>query len=260
MALQGGRKPANPRLYIWIHRIAGWTFVVLFTVIFIFMLARIKDYWEESSPRIALHVVLSCALVVMIAAKALIPRVFPKLRGNLFALGFATYVVSFAMVAVAAGYYIVWRYKEPRAISHAELQTHMLEESLGKEMFIGKCSICHDLKDIMTPRSPQAWEKVVNDMITLAEPRITRAEGEQILGYLAKTHVPQSFRGPESATLLQQHCLPCHDATEIFSGRQLGRDAWAEIVRQMTAYDPEIVPPDKIDEIADYLLKTQQDR
>ena len=132
----------------------------------------------------------------------------------------------------------------------------MLEERLGKELFIQKCSICHMLKDIMIPRSPKAWEKVVNDMISLAEPRITPDEGEQILNYLARTHVPKTFKGSPEATPVEKHCLPCHEATEVFAKRHSSA-GWKEIVKQMAEYDSETVPSGKIDEIVEFLLKNQ---
>lgn len=259
MALQGGRTPANPRLYLNIHRAAGWVFVILFAVVFLFMMARVKDYWEEHSPRIAIHVTLSVALVALLAAKVLIPRLFPKLKPNLLFLGLTVYILSFTMVGITAGYYLIWRYEESPRVSRRELPAHMLVESLGKELFIERCSVCHVLKEIMTPRSADAWEKVINDMIAIAEPRITHAEGEQILHYLAQTHQPKHFEGTADSTPVQRHCLPCHDATEVFAKRYT-REGWTAIVRQMTEYDPQTVPPEKYEEITNYLLRTQQNR
>lgn len=259
IALQGGRKVSSPKLYIRIHRIAGWLCFALFTLVFVFMLARVENYWEESSPRIAIHVALACGLVVIFIVKVLIPRFFPTLRKNLFTIGFVAYVMSFVMVTISAGYYIIWRYEEFPRVSHKEKETHMLEERFGKELFIEKCSICHMLKDIMTPRSAEAWEKVVNEMISLAEPRITPDEGEQILHYLARSHISKPFKGSPEATPVEKHCLPCHKPTEVFAERHSGA-AWKEIVWQMTEYDAQIVPPDRIDEIVDFLLKQQQEK
>jgi nitrate/TMAO reductase-like tetraheme cytochrome c subunit len=257
-SLQGGRKVSNPGLYRQIHRVAGWAFVGLFVVVFVFMLARVEDYWEESSARIAIHVALACSLVVMLIAKVLIPRFFSGLGKNLFALGFTAYVLSFVMVAITAGYYLLWRYEEHPRISHRSWQSHMLEERIGKELFIQKCSICHVLNEIMTPRSAESWAEVVNDMILLAEPRITPDEGEQILFYLARTHTPAPFKGPAEATLVEKHCLPCHNATEVYAESR-GRVAWKEIVGQMVEYDPETVPSEKVDEIVEFLLKNQKE-
>ncbi len=144
-------------------------------------------------------------------------------------------------------------------ISHAKLDPAILDVKLGKELFVEKCSTCHVLENIMEPRSAEAWEKVVNDMIVLAEPRITRDEGAIILHYLDTTRIPKPLKETGEVSLLDKHCLPCHDATEVFS-KQYSRAGWTEIVKQMTQYDSKIVPPEKTDEIVDFLMETQQNQ
>jgi len=257
MSVQGARAVSNPKLYLTIHRILGWLFVTLFVVMFVFMLQRIGNYWEESSPRINLHMTMAVSLVFLLLVKIMIPRFFPKLSKNLFFLGIGVYFISFTLVGITGGYYLIRKFESTPYISHAKFSPNMLDEKLGKELFIEKCSTCHILENIMRPRSPEAWEKVVNDMLLLAEPRITLDEGGQILHYLTMTHVPKSFEVPAEASLMAKHCLPCHDATEIFAKRY-NRAGWAEIVKQMIQYDPEIIPAENINEIVDFLLKNQQ--
>lgn len=256
MSVQGARSVSNPKLYLIIHRILGWLFVALFIVISVFMLQRVGNYWEESSPRINFHVTLAVSLFSLLAVKIMIPRFFPKLRKNLFFLGIGVYLISFTLVGITGGYYLMRKLESAPYISHAKLDSHLLDEKLGKELFIEKCSTCHVLENIMRPRSAEAWEKVVNDMVVLAEPRITRDEGGQILHYLTMTQVPKPVIKPDEASLMQKHCLPCHDATEIFSKRY-NRTGWTEIVKQMNQYDAELVPAEKIDEMVDFLWKNQ---
>jgi hypothetical protein len=221
------------------------------------MLERVESYWEESSPRIALHVALAVALFFLLAVKVLIPRFFSGLGKNLFFLGIGVYVTAFTLVGITGGYYLVRVVKSVPYVSHAEIPRHILDERLGKELFISKCSTCHMLKDIMKPRSVESWEQVVNEMVELAEPRINIDEASQILHYLTLTHVPEPFSGFEKASLIEKHCLPCHQPKEIY-GQSLSRTAWKEIVEQMNEYDSEIVPKDKINEIVDFLSKGQE--
>jgi mono/diheme cytochrome c family protein len=94
-------------------------------------------------------------------------------------------------------------------------------------------------------------------MVGLAEPRIGPAEAEQILFFLTQTYVPKPFQGPATASLVEQHCMPCHSAKDIFSTSR-GRDTWIQIVKQMNEYDPDIVPGDQIDAIVEYIMKQQQ--
>ncbi len=68
-------------------------------------------------------------------------------------------------------------------------------------------------------------------MVDLAEPRITLDEASQILHYLSLTHVPKRAKPPESATLIEIHCLSCHEAQEIYSHRH-SETGWREIIQR----------------------------
>jgi hypothetical protein len=255
-SIQGGRKVSNPRVVILIHKTAGWLFVLLFLVMFVFMLERVEDYWEESAARIALHVALAVALLLLLAVKVLVARFFKGLNRNLFTLGVLVYLTAFTLVGITGGYYLMRLASKAPYISHARLSEKMYDERLGKELFITKCSTCHSLDRIMAPRSIESWEKVVNDMVAIADPRIKPDEADQILYYLTHTHVPKPYEGTGEATLVDKHCLPCHSAPDIYMNHY-NRTGWTEIVQQMNKYDPEIVPADKIGEIVDYLLQNQ---
>ncbi|MGA1791343.1 MAG: hypothetical protein ACMUIM_07650 [bacterium] len=257
MSIMGAHQPAKPELYRKMHRIAGWIYVILFIAMLLFMLGKLEKYWEEPPSRITLHISLALILFLLLFLKVIIPRFFPRLGKNLFLIGFSVYLISFTLVGLTAGYFIIRRSKQLPYISHAELPERMLDERFGKELFITKCSTCHMIKDIMKPRSKEAWEKVLNEMLILAEPRITGDEMAQILYYLSLTHVPQPYRGAEDASPVDRHCLPCHDAKEIY-GKRFSPPAWREIVKEMNGYDPEIVPEDKIDEIVDFLVENQK--
>lgn len=256
LSIQGGRKVSNPKLFVLIHKAAGWLFVLSFVVMFVFMLERIEDYWEESAARIALHVTLAVALFLLLAIKVLLAKYFKGLSKNLFPVGILVYLMAFTLVGITGGYYLMRLLSKTPYISHARLAERMYDERLGKELFITKCSTCHSLDRIMQPRSIASWEKVVNDMVAIADPRIKPDEAEQILYYLTQTHVPKAYEGTAEASLVDTHCLPCHNAQDIYMNHY-NRTGWMEIVQQMNKYDPEIVPADKIGEIVDYLLQNQ---
>lgn len=256
LSIHGRRQAPDYQRYARLHRWAGWLFVALFMVIFVFMLARIESYWEESSARIALHVTLSIALFCLLTIKVVIPRFFPKLRKNMFVLGTSVYLLAFTLVWITAGYYIIWKYEDDPYISKSSLAEHMMDQGLGKELFINECATCHQLSEIMQTRSVTSWEKVVNRMIKLAEPRITADEGAQILNYLIQTHTP---RVPKKGSVMEKYCLPCHQNPSEIMTKRYSRSEWLAIVQQMRVYGPEVIPADKSGEIVDFLLETQQE-
>jgi hypothetical protein len=93
-------------------------------------------------------------------------------------------------------------------------------------------------------------------MVELAQPKISTGEGSQILSYLAKNFNPKRIETPASASLVEKHCLPCHAATEIYKTPH-SLIAWKVIIKKMSELDENIVPPDKMNKIAEYLMKNQ---
>lgn len=256
ITVQGGRT-SKAAFYTRLHKWAGYSFAVLFMFLFATMLWRVEDYWEESSSRVVFHVVLSLMVFFLLSLKIFIARSHKHMSAHLFNLGVLAFALTFTSVGITAGYYAIWRAKKEPYISHAGITPGMEDIALGKELFITKCSTCHVLDTIMRDRSPVGWEKVVNDMVELAAPRITVDEGKQILNYLVNTHVPKPVEVTPETTIIQARCLPCHKATEIFKVKHT-RAEWTSIVKQMHGNAPELIPLDKVSEIVDYLVETQQ--
>ena len=162
--------------------------------------------------------------------------------------------MSFCFVMITAGYYIIWRTEQQPEIHPAE--AHLADDYLGKTLFIEKCSVCHDLKSIMKPRSPDDWAMVVKRMVDIAAPRITADEGSIIVSYLAGTHAPQPVTLKRDASVVEKHCYPCHKPTEIFRVKHT-RAEWVEIVKQMNGKDPSLVPLDEVNKIVDFLVSSK---
>jgi len=254
LTVQGGKKVENPKAYIFIHKVTGYIFTLLFLVMFVDMIIRVKEYWEESSPRIAIHVVLAVVLFFILMLKILIPRFFKRLSGYMFVLGIAVYAMAFSLVMITGGYYLIWR-ADKQQVQPAD--EHLADLNLGRSLFIEKCSTCHDLKSIMRSRTESEWTRIVGQMVELAAPRITADEGNLIVSYLVKAHSPAPVSAKLDASMVEKHCYPCHKPSEIFNAKRTKAE-WMEILKQMNKNDPKLVPLDMLDEISDYLVKTQE--
>ena len=250
----GGKQFARPELATRIHRVLGWSFTVLYLTLFVVMIGRIERYWEVAPARIAIHVALAVSLFVLLAVKLAIPRLLPALSRHLFVLGVSAYLVAFVLVGITAGYYLVQVFRGVPYISHTTLPGRMEDPRFGQELFITRCSVCHQLRDIMTPRKPREWEEIVTRMVGLAEPRISPAEAGQILDYLRAAYIPKPYTPGPAASLIVRSCSPCH-AMEDIERRHFGRTEWGNIVRRMSKRAPDIVPRGKIKTIVKALVK-----
>lgn len=256
MARMGKADLSSPDTYTKIHRISGWSFIVVFVGVFTYMLTRLSNYTEEFTARISIHLTLAIALICLLAIKISIARYFPNLGKKLFAFGVGVYLLAFPMVLITAGYHMIKLITREPYVYHGDYNRIFADERLGKEFLITKCSTCHVLHTILKPRSEKAWGNIVNRMVVLAQPRISPGEANQILAYLRKNFVPRPIASPEKATLIEKHCLPCHEANEIYKTPH-SLTAWKVIIRKMSDLDENIVPPDKVNEIAEHLLKSQ---
>ncbi len=250
----GGKQFTRPELATRIHRITGWSFAVLYLFLLFVMVGRIERYWETAPARIAIHVALAISLFVILAIKIAIPRLLPGLARHLFIFGVSAYLVGFVLVGITAGYYLMQVFRGVPYISHSMLPSGMESPLLGQELFITKCSVCHQLRDIMTPRKPKEWETIITRMVMLSEPRISPAEAVQILGYLEATYVPKTTASGPKTSLIGRYCLPCHRIDEI-ERQHFDRMEWEKIVRRMNKRAPDIVPLGKIKSIVDALMQ-----
>jgi ferredoxin-NADP reductase len=99
-----GSSKSNRRLLVLAHRIAGYLFIAIYSVMLYYMILRIKGVVDELPPRITVHMVLALLLIPLLVMKILVARHQKGLHGVLHALGIAIFAISFTLVALN----IVW--------------------------------------------------------------------------------------------------------------------------------------------------------
>jgi len=193
MMMKVGRQSPSHTLLI-IHRVAGWSFALAFAVMTVVMIERMTRHWEELSSLTTIHGTLAVTLLLLLTLKLVIPRFFPGLAKHLFLLGISTFLFAFTLVGISAGYYLVLKIRKLPYISHNDLTNTELDAQLGKQFLIVKCATCHPLKDILTNKSPEEWEKSINRMVKVSAPQVTPGEARQILYFLVTEYGP--LNGP----------------------------------------------------------------
>jgi len=183
MMMRLGRQSTN-RVYLIFHRVAGWSFAILSMVMTAVMVERMTRHPEQLSPLNALHFTLAVVLALLLVIKLVIPRFFPGLAKHLFLIGLSAFLAAFTLVGISAGDYLVHKIRKLPYIAHVDLTDSPFDPQLGKQLSIVRCAPCHIVKDILTNKSPQEWERIVNRMVKLASPQITPGEARQILHFL----------------------------------------------------------------------------
>lgn len=258
MMLRMGRNAvSNPERYVRIHRVAGWSFAILFFGMFAYMLTRVVHYNDEFAPRIATHFTLAIVLSCLLAFKITVPRLFPNFGKHLFLLGSGVYVLAFPMVLISGGYHLEKMVTHEPYVYHDDFVLKLADDNLGKEFLVTKCTTCHTLAEVLKPRSEKAWREVIDRMLLLARPRLSSDEAAQILVYLNKYYSPRRMEITAGATLVERHCLPCHEATDIFK-TPYNLVTWEAIIRKMSDLDDKIVPPDKVKQLAAFIVAAQK--
>ena len=100
---RGGGSALRARVWIQLHRIAGYMFILLFAVFTYFMALRIRGLSDELPPRLVLHVSLALLLAPLIFVKVIVARYQKANRGLLGALGIGIFALSFTLVALNTG-------------------------------------------------------------------------------------------------------------------------------------------------------------
>lgn len=83
-----------------IHRIAGYLFIAIYSIMFCYMALRLRDISDDLTPRLVVHISLALVLLPLLLAKILIARYQKALSGFLRALGIAIFAISFTLVAL----------------------------------------------------------------------------------------------------------------------------------------------------------------
>ena len=106
MMMRFGRQSTSRTLLI-SHKVAGWSFALVFVVMTTVMTERMTRHWETLSALTTVHGTLAVTLLLLLTLKLVIPRFFPGLMNHLFLLGVSAFLIAFTLVGISAGYYLV---------------------------------------------------------------------------------------------------------------------------------------------------------
>nr|HPM78301.1 hypothetical protein [bacterium] len=166
--------PENKKRALWLHRLFGYLFALLFVLLFFGMVARF-EHAQVFGIAAWVHTTLALAAAALLLIKILIAHRYKKFAGNLFFLGTLLFIVAFVTVALVGGKELN-KDKAERPTSAVETAaapappTGDWPENLPpiERTFVQKCGACHPLGVTMQSldryKTEQDWLPVIARM------------------------------------------------------------------------------------------------
>jgi cytochrome c len=105
-----GEKKFDPKRLRQIHRVVGYSVLLLFLVISYFCVTLLRGMGgEELSARVALHGYVAVATFFLLAVKIFIVRYYKKFYSIAVSMGFGVFILILMTAAMSAGYYFTVR-------------------------------------------------------------------------------------------------------------------------------------------------------
>ena len=179
------QRSTAPRSLELLHRLLGYTFILLYLVIMSRMIPRLWMYQEELSSRSALHAFLGIAIGVVLLVKVAIIRLFPHFKKYLPIFGITLLCLTLASLAIplalalrewhlsrqahspAARMLVQQRLSSLPGVSTTDVALFASPDGLaaGREAYLTHCNQCHDTRHILASLRPASeWHRTVSRM------------------------------------------------------------------------------------------------
>ncbi len=135
------------------HRTAGWIAVALLVIISYYCTKHVAAVGDQLSVRAVLHGTLALILIVVLALKVLIVRIFREFIRFVPAMGLIVFSLVFVVVSTSAGYFFVRTWCGPAGPEETQTAEVVAagEAASGVALFQSHCAMCHDA-DSTDPR------------------------------------------------------------------------------------------------------------
>jgi hypothetical protein len=165
-----------------IHRSSGVVAVALYAIVSVMCIALPLRQGTVLSPRGAIHLSFAALFIPFIVLKILIVEKYPELRNRLFVVGSVLFALVF-VIFFTSGFVHLLRGSDAPRVESAIQAEH--DPSVGREIFVVRCSKCHRLDRPLSARKTAAgWEETVHRMRRKDPTWISEVEAEKILRFL----------------------------------------------------------------------------
>ncbi|MCK5311623.1 MAG: hypothetical protein KAJ62_05910 [Desulfobacteraceae bacterium] len=183
LELRGNPKARPSNIFLTkLHKILGWLFTCIFLFFLIIMIKKISGYNGEISARVSFHIVLSIALIPLLAVKLIIAHRYPRLSQNLITLGPFVLILAVTLTGITAGYYFIHSsdlkhislnksdtaniLSQNQKIILTNKEENKTEKNFGRIIMETKCTSCHSIDRIVqATKSKKEWKITIGRMV-----------------------------------------------------------------------------------------------
>src|SRR6266446_5056851 len=249
------------------HRIGGYIFISLFCVMGYFMIARMRDSSGTASTGTMIHLTVAMLLSPLLFVKVLIARYYKNYYAFLTPIGVLIFVLSFVLVAVAAGPQLI-RNVNIRSVSLEEINLPNATIDLTQAAFTmqQRCSKCHNLERVVAARKDaRGWLATVNRMRKLPASGISEQDVKSVVLFLVSQNPPeepgQRVGFAVAKALVNQRCSACHSLDRVYKAAKTPAE-WRNTVALMvnnaqTDGNAGLFLPGEDQQIIEFLSTTQ---
>jgi ferredoxin-NADP reductase len=270
LILQASARVKNARAsarLIAAHRIGGYVFILMFCLMSFFMISRMKGSSGATSAGTMIHMTVAMLLTPLLFVKVLIARYYKSYYSLLMPIGLLIFVLSFVLVAMAAGPYLI-RNTNIRSVSLEEinLANTTIDLTQAAATMQERCSKCHDLERVVSARKDaRGWLSTVNRMRQLPASGISEEDVKSIILFLA-SQKPSEQSDPQARlavgrALVNQRCAACHSLDRVYKTAKTPTEWRATVNKMVTEAQTDgnagIFHPGEDQQIVDFLSKTQ---
>src|SRR5712692_2251506 len=235
-----GDAKASTRL-IAAHRIGGYLFIGLFSVMGYFMVARLGDVGGGASPGTIIHLTLAMLLSPLLFIKVLVARYYKSYYSFLLPIGLVIFVLSFVLVGITAGPALAHHARmQPVSLEAIDLPPAAIDINMAAATMEKRCSKCHNLDRIAGARKDaRGWLATVNRMRAQPDSGIPEEDSRIIVSYLASQMAPKGSVAAASLevarALVDQRCGRCHNLHRVYKTAETPEE-WRATVNRMVAF------------------------
>jgi cytochrome c5 len=176
-----GKKTRAPKAWLWVHRVVGYAFAIIYVFMMWQMVPRLWHYQFELPARTVFHAVAAITLGVILVTKISILRFFRHFEEAMPKLGFGILLCTIILSVLSLPFSLRAHALDRSPENLRRVQRLLTELSLpgadvtklsgarglerGREVLTTRCVTCHDLRTILTkPRDAHGWYDIVQRM------------------------------------------------------------------------------------------------